>query len=163
MNHAPSVACPVVRSRFHAVALALAWLAGVLTATGWWLLAPTNDFRPMLAASAVLVAGLTAAADWVKGERGSLRWSGSQWCWQADGDSSSKAPLLVGTLGAVFDLQCYLLVQFRAENDGVRKWLWCSQTNAPESWLAWRRAVFFRTTSHVPDAVCPPVASGITS
>lgn len=154
MNNAPSVACPVVRSRFQAAALVLTWLAGALTTVVWLLLAPPDDLRPMLAVTAVLVAGLMAVIDGIRGARGTLRWNGAQWVWQAQG-ACAKAPALVGTLGAVHDLQRHLLVQFRAES-GAREWLWCSRTNSPEIWLAWRRAVFFRTPSDAPASVHPP-------
>ncbi len=154
MNNAPSVACPVVRSRFQATILVLTWLAGAITTTGWVLLAPPDDLRPMLAVAAVLAAGLMAAIDGIRGARGTLRWSGAQWFWQAEG-ACAKAPVLVGRLGTVHDLQRHLLVQFQAES-GARKWLWCSRTNSPERWLAWRRAVFFRAPSDAPAATHPP-------
>lgn len=142
MNNAPSVACPVVRSRFQATALALTWLAGVAAIGGWVLLAPPDGIQPVLAVATPLAAGVVAVADWLKGSRGALRWDGARWHWQAVAE-----PVLSGTLGVVHDLQRHMLVQFQADESGARHWMWFSRKNVPEGWLALRRAMFSHRSS----------------
>src|SRR5689334_13737408 len=104
MHAAPSVIYPVGRGRWAAVALALAWLAGLAALLAWawqsagpvWLRGPAFV---LLAAC-----GAWAAFAWLRAPRGVLAWTGAGWLWRdARGEEEGGARLAL-------DLQAALLL-----------------------------------------------------
>lgn len=141
MRSAPSVDCPVGRSRFAGwLALAL-WSAGVLLALHVCMSADRIGWRQGLLLAGVLIGGAAAAHGWWFVAQGRLRWDGWGWFW-SDGVRTERA----GRLSVALDLQRCMLLRFRAD-DGAVCWLWIESRRAAGCWHELRCAAHARVVA----------------
>jgi hypothetical protein len=71
---------------------------------------------------------------WVKGETGTLRWTGEHWLWSAWGDSP------VGSVHTVLDFQSVLLIRFVSQS-GKQNWIWLEPGDSLAQWRDLRRSL----------------------
>ena len=137
-HSAPQLTYPLARSGELGAALALIWLAGVVS-TGWWFyFLAVADWRVWLGAGAVLLTGMLAALSWLRSPAGELSWDGQYWRWQSLSYAGGGAAL---ELTVALDVKRALLL--RLENsDGAALWLWAEKSALPYRWLDLRRAVY---------------------
>ncbi|MCE3271092.1 MAG: hypothetical protein K0S57_1489 [Ramlibacter sp.] len=143
MHAAPSVSYPVGRSAFAAALLALLTAAGLAAVLAFTLQSTVFGWRQAVAWAAFAVAGLLAAAAWLRSARGVLHWDGLAWQWEEAGAAASGEPEIA------LDLQPRLLLRWRSEGGAVR-WLWLERESAPSHWDALRRAVYSRANAPIP-------------
>lgn len=143
MHAAPSVSYPVGRSAFAGALLALLSAVGLAAVLAFTLQSAGFGWRQAAAWAALAVAGLLAAAAWLRSARGMLHWDGLGWQWEEGGAMGTGAPEIA------LDLQPRLLLRWRAESGAVR-WLWLERESAPSHWDALRRAVYSRANAPIP-------------
>src|SRR5579875_1617508 len=107
MHAAPSVSYPVGRSRFAAVVLAIAWLAGLAAAFLWAAESDATGWRVALASAALVASAAYAAAGWLSTPCGTLTWNGAEWNWQEEGLAAASGRPQLG-----MDLQSRMLLHW---------------------------------------------------
>jgi hypothetical protein len=93
--------------------------------------------------------------------RGRLRFDGIGWWWQPQGDAADQ----VLTLELALDLQSHILLRCTSTTATYPakqhvQWMCLSRSSAPQVWLLFRRAVYWRgqlpTTNHAPTPTAAP-------
>ena len=126
--------------RLGVIALALL-VAGVGIAWGWTLLERGEPSLALLALPGIVLAAWTTRLRTVSGV---LRDDGAFW-WLDSGEPSAEP--VAGRLHVAFDLDRAMLLRFRAETGRTSVWLALSSRDMPETWPAFRRAVYSPRTA----------------
>lgn len=144
MHNAPSVSCPVGRSRFHGTCLVVASVTGLAAGLLWRQQAEPAAWQQILLALVWLGSSIAALLSWRGSPAGTLQWDGQSWHWD-DGVS-----VVAGHITVQLDLQRCLLLLLRADN-GSAPWLWLERGGDAIAWDAVRRAVL----ADVPAGLAP--------
>ncbi|GAA6120204.1 hypothetical protein [Acidovorax sp. FG27] len=155
-HHPPAVRCPVARSGLLGAALAAVVAAAAMVIVAWWFSgAPAGAPAPIVI-GLVLWSSTAALATlaWLRSPRGAIEWDGAQWWWSAAGAALPVACQAPPTVH--LDIQGFLLVS--ACPAGCRLWLALERRQAPQQWLAFRRAVYSRARSAGDAAAASPSA-----
>jgi toxin CptA len=139
LHNAPPVVYPLGRSRFLGALLLGLWFCGPFAILLWHVQGTGQfDWRLVLMAVSVLVAGVLAGIGWRNAPVGRLAWDGQIWRWESPAYESGAIEYELRVLA---DFQRLLLL--RLESPGhARLWLWVEMRAMPERWLDLRRAVY---------------------
>ena len=151
MHDAPSVTCPVGRSRWAAALLLVLWVVALMAALLWSSQAPPAAWRLALVWSCVAGTGTLALWSWRRAPVGTLAWDGTAWNWHGTAGPDSEGQLRVSV-----DLQHAILVHWH--DGGGRRWIWLERRHAGERWDDVRRAVYSRARPQALPAAEPPAA-----
>ncbi len=136
MHQAPTVDYPLGDARMLRHLIAAVWLLVLLVDLAWLYQVQGEGWRVWFGLGSTLVIGLLARRYWPGGGRGSLRWDGTNWCWQGEGQGHLGHPEVQ------LDLQSRLLVRWSPVASGRSAWFWLDSAADPSAWLDLRRAVF---------------------
>lgn len=151
MHDAPSVTCPVGRSVWAALIVALLWLAGAAVVGLWSAQPQVTAWRVALAWGAVGCGALVSAWSIWRAREGVLAWDGEAWSWSRRGAAPAAGRVRPG-----LDLQRVLLVRWDGGTSGC--WLWLERRRCGARWDDVRRAVYSRARPEALPAAEPPVA-----
>ena len=155
MHAAPPVTYPVARSPRAALLVLLASGAGLAALAAWLVQSDSPGWRQGLAGAVWLVATAWATIAWALSPRGSIAWSGTDWCWTPAGAPRGRA----GELALALDFQSFFLARWEPPGGGG-VWLWLERQGDPARWNALRRAVYSRARIAAPQgATRPPVSN----
>jgi hypothetical protein len=146
MHSAPSVTCPVGRSRGATRILLILWALGACCAGASCYLLDSAGWRHLLLVLSVVFSGVAAGFSLRRDGAGVLHFDGIHWSLTgADPTRVVRAARVVVAL----DLQSLLLIRL-TEAGRARRWVWLEQRAVPERWRDVRRAVYSRAPAATP-------------
>ena len=141
MHSAPSVTCPVGRSRFAGRLALLLWLLGAGLAAHACATAAQFGWRQALVVAVLVASGALAARVWATTPIGMLRWDGQNWLW-IGADAAQQEVGLPGSVSVMLDLQQRVLVRWSGEQRAL--WLWLERGGSAGHWHEVRCAIHAR-------------------
>jgi len=135
MRHIAVVSYPVGPSPFQLFSKWLLLLITAIVQLVWWIHRPEQAWTHLSVLLLWTAPALLILRETVWPVAGSLRWTGSNWTWQTQGQ------ILQGTVVVQLDFQSRILIEFKVP--GQRSsWLWLSAAADSAAWLSLRRAIW---------------------